>query len=927
MAEPASTSPPTAGVAERGVLLATKLHLPSTRPGFVPRARLLQRLTDGLAGELTLVCAPAGFGKTALLADWARGSPRPVAWLSLDAGDNDPARFWRYVAAALNQVRAGIGEQLSTLLDPPPQSFEAMVTALVNQFAAGSESIVLVLDDYHVIEAAPVHDSIGFLLGHQPPELRLILASRSDPPLGLARLRGGGQLAELRAADLRFSQGEAAAVLHAALGTALPEAAVAALAARTEGWAVGLQLAALSLRGHADPAGFVAGFSGSHRHVLDYLTQEVLDRQPEPLVSFLLETSVLERLSGPLCDAITGRTDSQRLLEQIEWASLFLVPLDEVRGWWRYHHLFADLLRTRLQQAEPDRVLELHRTAAAWYEDHGLVDDAVHHALAAGDAAWAAWLVGRHAQALLERGEGATLHRWLAALPPDVVRSQPKLCLAQAATAILGGRLDEAEALHTQAEHAYHAADPSEPSEAPAAGTPSGLDNIPGMLAWLGAELARRRGDADATIQFAQQSLALADAEDQYLNYFGRWNLAVGTLLQGRVADAEAALGELAADLWATGSQRYFAVHAHYMLAQVHRAQGRLGAALRSCQQGLEIAAPAGGAALPVAGVALVGLAEILRERGELDAALDHATQGVALCRQLAYPQQVGTGLATLAWVRQARGDQAGALAAIGEAEQAVPNPEAIADLFLPVAVQRARLWLAHGQVAQAARWVSERGLGAEDEPNYAREREQLVLARVLLAEQTPEPALWLLERLHDLAAAQGRMGSVLEVRALQALALQAVGDQTAALAALAEALTLAAPEDWLRVFVDEGAPMAALLGKLAAPSQGRATVAAQVPPAYLGRLLDAFERAGLPVLARPRRGGAMVAGLIEPLSARELEVLQLLAAGRPNQAIAEELVVTLETVKSHVAHILGKLGVANRTQAVARARELGLLG
>jgi LuxR family transcriptional regulator, maltose regulon positive regulatory protein len=400
----------------------------------------------------------------------------------------------------------------------------------------------------------------------------------------------------------------------------------------------------------------------------------------------------------------------------------------------------------------------------------------------------------------------------------------------------------------------------------------------------------------------------------------------VGTLLQGRVGDAETMLAELAAELWAAGQQRYFAVHAHYMLAQAQRAQGRLGAALRSCQQGLQLAAPAGGAALPVAGVALVGLAELLHERGELDAALDHATEGVALCRQLAYGQQVGTGLATLARVRQAQGDQAGALAAIGEAEQAVPNPEVIADLFLPVAVQRARLWLAQGQVAKAARWVRGRGLDAEDEPNYAREREQLVLARVLLAEQTPEPALRLLERVHDLAAAQGRVGSVLEVRALQALALQAVGDHPGALAALAEALALGWQEGYVRVFVDEGPPMAALLGKLAAPAQGRATVAAQVPPAYLGRLLDAFERAGLPVLARPRRGAVVVAGLIEPVSARELEVLGLLAAGKPNQAIAEELVVTLETVKSHVAHILSKLGVANRTQAVARARELGLL-
>jgi LuxR family maltose regulon positive regulatory protein len=924
MAEPATTSPPTAGSAERDALLATKLHLPRSRGGFLARPRLLERLTEGTTSELTLVCAPAGFGKTALLADWAHRSQQPAAWLSLDEGDNGPGRFWRYAATALDQVRAGLGQQLGGLLNPPPRSFEAVVTALVNQLSSGPEEIVLVLDDYHLIETPTVHESVGLLLSHLPPQLRLVVASRSDPPLPLARLRARGQLAELRAADLRFTTEEAAAVLHAGLGTDLPEAAVAASAARTEGWAAGLQLAALSLRGHADPAGFVASFTGSHRYVLDYLTQEVLARQPGPLVRFLLETSVLARLSGPLCDAVTGRNDSQRLLEEVERANLFLVPLDEERRWWRYHHLFADLLQARLQQEQPERPPQLHRAAAAWSEEHGLVDQAVRHALAADDAAWAARLVDRHAQALLERGEHATLHRWLAALPPDVVGSQPRLCLAQAITALVDGGIDEAEALVGQAERAVDLAEPPEPT--PPGRTPSGLGNVAGTLAWLRAELARRRGDADATIRFAQQTLALADADDRFLGTFGRWNLAIGTLLQGRAADAETTLAELAAELRAAG-QGFLAVSTHYMLAQARRAQGRLGAALRSCQQGLELAMPAGGPALPIAGYAHIGLAEVLRERGELDVALEHATHGVALCRQLGYGQSVGTGLATLAWVRQALGDQAGALAAIGEAEQAVPDPEVIVDLLLPVAVQRARLLLVHGQFAEAARWARQRGLDAADEPGYAREREYLVLARVLLAQQEPDQTLGLLARLHELAAAQGRVGSVLEIRALQTLGLAAAGDQQGALEALAEALTLGWQEGYVRVFVDEGAPMAALLRKLAvAAAKGHGLATAPPPAPYLERLVGAFQQAGLPVLPRPRGGAVVVAGMIEPLSARELEVLGLLAAGETNRGIAEELVVTQETVKSHVAHILGKLGVANRTQAVARARELGLL-
>jgi LuxR family transcriptional regulator, maltose regulon positive regulatory protein len=373
-------------------------------------------------GPLTLVCAPAGFGKTALLADWARRGRRPVGWLSLDEADNDPARFWRHVVAALEGVRPGVAERVAPLLGPPaPSSFEGLVTALINELAAQPDEVVVVLDDYHLVEAQPVHVSLGFLLEHLPPGLQLVVASRADPPLPLARLRAGGQLAELRAADLRFTPEEAAELLRGAVGTgvSLPDTAVAALAARTEGWAAGLQLAALSLRGRDDPDEFVAAFSGSHRYVLDYLTEEVLDRQPEQVRAFLLETSVLERLCGPLCQAVTGRADSQRLLERVERANLFMVPLDEVRGWWRYHQLFADLLRARLRQERPERVPQLHRVAAAWYEQHGLADDAVRHALAAGDAAWAARLVERHIDGLLLRSEGRPCSGGLRACPPS----------------------------------------------------------------------------------------------------------------------------------------------------------------------------------------------------------------------------------------------------------------------------------------------------------------------------------------------------------------------------------------------------------------------------------------------------------------------------------------------------------------------------
>src|SRR5580698_157017 len=435
MAEPSAAAP--AGVAGSGpdVLLATKLHVPRPRPGFVPRPRLAGALDEGLALRLILVCAPAGSGKTALLADWAPSGNRPVAWLSLEAADNDPVRFWRHTVAALDRARPGIGERVGLLLGPPaPASFEGLVTALINELDAqrGDGEVLLILDDYHLIDAQPVHVSLGFLLEHLPPGLHLVLASRADPPLPLARLRAGGQLAELRTADLRFSEQEAAALLRESAGADLPAAAVAALTARTEGWVAGLQLAALSLRGQTDPAGFVAAFSGSHRYVLDYLAEEVLDRQHEELRTFLLETSLLERLSGGLCDAVTGRDGSQAMLERVEQAGLFLMPLDEVRGWWRYHHLFADLLRARLQQQRPGRVVELHRAAAAWYEEHGLADDAVGHALAAVDTAWAARLIEQHFdETLYLRSEGETAQRWLAVLPAELVQTRPRLLLAQ----------------------------------------------------------------------------------------------------------------------------------------------------------------------------------------------------------------------------------------------------------------------------------------------------------------------------------------------------------------------------------------------------------------------------------------------------------------------------------------------------------------
>jgi LuxR family maltose regulon positive regulatory protein len=924
MAEPPATSSTAAATAEQNVLLATKLHIPRTRPGFVARPRLTDRLSNGTVGAIVLVCAPAGFGKTALLADWARASRRPVGWLSLDDADNDPVRFWRHVAAALEGVRPGVAERVAALLQGlQPASFEAVVTTLVNELAGGTDEVVLVLDDYHLIQAPQVHQSLEFLLEHLPASLRLVLASRADPPLPLARLRARGQLAELREGDLRFTPQEAAALLRTAVGPELPAAAVAALAERTEGWVAGLQLAALSLQGRTDVAAFVAGFSGSHRYVLDYLAEEVLARQPEEIVRFLLETSVLERLCGPLCEAVTGRADSQELLELVERANLFLLPLDEVRGWWRYHHLFADLLRVRLAREQPARLPELHRAAAAWCQEHGLVDDAVRHALAAGELAWVARLIEQHWDAMLWRSENVTFRRRLQALPAELVRSRPRLCLAQAYGALLSGRLEAVEPLLADAERALADSgdQPQEPYEPSVGRAVSLLANLPAAITLAPAMLARERGDAERTAAFAQQALTHLTDADRTLRFSAEYSLAVADWLRGRLVEAEQALAGLTAEQLAAGA-RYLAP-LYRDLGQVQHARGHLGAALRTYQNVWGMATQPDGPLPPA--LAQVGMAEVLYERGELDAALDHATQGVALSRQFGWARQLVAGLAILVRIRQAQGDRAGALAAMREAQQVQLSP-AVVGLLNPLPALRARLALADGQVGEAAHWVQQRGLTPDDQPNYPREGEYLVLVRVLLAQQAPNRALGLLERLHALAEAQGRTGSIIEARALQALALHAGGDQAAALAALAEALTLGAPGGYLRVFLDEGPPMAALVRQLlAGRRQGHVALAEAVPREYLARLVEAFEQAGLPI--RPPVGrGVVVAGLVEPLTARELEVLRLLAAGAPNRAIAQQLVVTPETVKKHLSHLFDKLGAANRTQAVARARELGLL-
>ena len=912
------------------VLLATKLHVPAPQPGFVPRPRLAQALTEGFAKGRVLVCAPAGFGKTALLADWARGVRQSVAWLGLDADDSDPARFWSYVVAALDLARPGLAKRIGPL---PSRSFEGLVTSLINELAVdpGPGDAVLVLDDYHLVESHPVHESVAFLLEKLPPRLDVVLSSRADPPLPLARLRARGQLAELRAADLRFAPDEAASLLSETAGAGLSGAAAEALVSRTEGWAAGLQLAGLSLRGHADPAGFVAAFSGSHRFVLDYLTDEVLDRQTEQIRAFLLDTSVLERLSGDLCDAVTDRTDSQAMLQEIERAGLFLVPLDQVRGWWRYHHLFADLLRARLQAEQPGRVQALHRSAASWFENHDLADDAVRHSLAAGDGTWAARLVERYVETLLDRGERVTLRRWLSALPAESVHDRPRLCLAQAYGAAQGMQVEALEALLDDAERAFAISGdrPYEPAQAAFAGRwwsagpdVSVLTNVPAAIAFLRAALARMRGDTALTSNYNQQALGQLREDETLMRAFVHWNRAGADWLSGQLASAERGLADVLAERRAASDffAGFLASRARYDLGQVQRTRGHLDAALATYRQALD--APGEGSQTASTGMAHVGIAQVLYERNELSAALDHATRAITLCRQLDLTPPLTAGLVVVAKIRQAYGAVAEAIQAIGEAERAGPSPQVVA-LLNPVPSQRARLLLAQGDVQAAAELTMAAGLSPDDEPNYPQEPGYLALARLLVAQNQPGRALTLLERLLASAASQGRTGSIIEIQALRAVALADEADHEGALGALTDALRLARQHGYVRVLADEGAPIHTLLAELQAALPSQPHPGDGIDPRYLGALMRAYGEADS---APARMRATAPPGLVEPLTDRELEVLRLIAAGKSNQRIAHEMVVAVDTVKKHVTHILGKLGAANRTEAAARARELGLI-
>ena len=890
-------------------LVETKLFVPRVRRSLVARPRLSDRLRRGAESALTLICAPAGFGKTTLLSAWL-GSPeasaRSVAWVSLEESDSRPAAFWTYVIAALQRVVPGVGAGALPLLQAAQPPIEALLATVVNELSAVPNDVDLVLDDYHLIESAGVHAGVAFLLEHLPPQVHLVISTRADPPLPLARLRARGELVELRAADLRFTPAEAAAYLTEVAGLDLSAGDIAALEGRTEGWIAALQLAALSMQGRSDVAGFIAGFAGDDRYIVDYLVEEVLSRQPEHVRTFLLRTSILDRLSGPLCDAVTGESGGKARLETLDRANLFMVRLDDNRRWYRYHHLFAEVLYTRLLDEQPGVVADLHRRASRWYDRNAEPAPAVRHALAAGDVEHAAGLIELAIPALRRDRQEATIRAWLDAVPDEVIRARPVLAAGLAGALLAGGEPESVETWLAAAER-WLAAPADAGADRPVVHDQEGLARLPGAIALYRAGLALARGDVPTTLRQAQ--LAADRAGDDHLTLAAASGLRGLALWAG--GDLEAAHGAYLACVEGLRLAGHVSdiLGCSITLADIRITQGRLGEAADTFERALRSASGEAGAVTRGTADMYVGLARIACERNDLEAAARHLRSSRELGEHTGLPQNPYRWRVAMAQLREAQGDPDAAIGLLDEAQRVYVGD--FSPNVRPIPALRARTMAARGDLDEALRWVRDQGLSAGDDLSYLREFEHLTLARVLLARDAAgdvgaEEAGRLLERLVTAAEDGGRTGTVIEALVLLSLTRQARGDTAGALAAVERALSLAEPERYAWVFTSAGPPMVSLL---------RAVAKKRPSWTYVRRLLDADQPA--PSLAQR---------LVDPLSERELDVLRLLATDLDGPGIARRLTVSLNTMRTHTRNIYAKLGVNSRRAAVRRAGELDLL-
>ena len=896
-------------------ILVTKLFIPPTRPDLVPRPRLIERLKEGLHRKLTLISAPAGFGKTTLVTDWLDNLrldankenqiENRVAWLSLDKGDNDLVRFLTYFISALNQIEgieATFGKvALSMLQSPKSPSTEIILTPIINEIATIPDRILVVLDDYHLIEAQPVHSALNFLLKNEPPQMHLVIATREDPALPLSRLRARDQLTELRATDLRFTTPEAAEFLNQVMGMDLSAEDIAALENRTEGWIAGLQLAAISMRERDDTTSFIDSFTGSHRLVLDYLIEEVLDQQSESIQSFLLQTSILEQLTGSLCDALTGQENSQQTLEMLEHANLFIVSLDDEHRWYRYHHLFADLLRQRLHQSastssgiDVENVDVLHKRTSEWYENNGFDIEAFQHAAAANDIERAERLITGGGVPLQYRGAATLVLSWMDSLPTTVLDASPLLWVMYASALNLTGQQAGAEQKLQAAEAALQGAEPGDKT-----------NDIVGHIAAIRAMMAVGQHQLENIIAQSRRALEYLDPNNLPVRTITNWTLGYAYQLQGDRAAASQAYTEVISISQASGDI-ISTLAATTGLGNIQESENKLYLAAESYRRGQKLF---GEHPQPAACGTYLCLARILYEWNDLDAAEQHGQQSLQLARQVESIDTPALSGVLLARLKLARGDAASAITILAEADQFVRQHDYV-HRFPEVAAAQVLTLLHQGDLAAAA---------------YLAEKHELPIsrARVHLAQGETSAALAVLEPLRQQVEAKGLEDERLKVMVLQAVALHAHGEKEQAAQLLGDALALAEPGGFIRTFVDEGSPMLSLL---------RETAERGIAPTYVNRLLSTFAAQDQPKSldqALTQGFGNQVPttpSLTEPLTDRELEVLQLMSDGLTYNEIAAHIMVSLNTVRTHVKNIYSKLYVHKRSQAIAKARELSIL-
>ncbi|WP_239615364.1 LuxR C-terminal-related transcriptional regulator [Cohnella mopanensis] len=884
-------------------ILSTKLYIPQPRPNAVFRPRLIERLDDGRQRKLSLISASAGSGKTTLVSEWLAHCDRPAAWLSLDEGDNGLARFLTYLVASLQTLGTTIGEGVFGMLQSPnlPPA-EAILTVLINEIASIPAPFIQVLDDYHVISAKPVHDALLYLFEYLPPNMHLVIATREDPHLPLAKLRVRNQLTELRAADLKFTHSEAAGFLNHAMGLNLSSEQIALLEARTEGWIAGLQLAAISMQGQQDTSSFIESFNGNHSFVLDYLVEEALQLQSPSIQAFLLRTSILDRMCGSLCDAVAPMdleplSSGQEILEYLGRANLFIVPLDNERRWFRYHHLFADLLRQRLQlqlqqsifrskNSENSVEAELHIRASEWYEDNGLEIEAFQHAVAANDVERAARIMEGNGMPLYFRGAVAPMLKWLESLPAGDLHARPSLSVAYASVLLFDGQIIGVEEKLQAAEAVLQDIGPA-----------PNIRDLIGHIASIRATLAVSQHEADIILTQSRRALEYLHPDNVPIRTATTWTLGYAYHLKGDRTAAIQAYSK-AIDTSQTIGHHIITLMASIGLGNIQEADNQLHLATQTYREVLQ---RAGDSPLPLVCEAHLGLARILYEWNDLDAAEHHGQHSIRLARLLEHTDRFVAGEEFLARLTLARGDAAGAAANIARSSHFAIQHNFVHRIPEVVATEVLTL-LRQGNLTAAAQLAQ-----AHDLP--------LIQARVHLAHGDTSTALAMLGIIREQMEAKDWKNERLKVMVLQAVTLCAHGDMDKAVQLLGDALTMAEPGGFIRIFVDEGDRMSMLLTEASAHGK---------MPDYIGKLLAVLES------EKPRTEGESpllsVLPLIEPLSGRELEILQLIAQGLSNSEICERLYIALDTVKGHNRRIYGKLQVQRRTEAVARARELGLL-